>query len=252
MDELSSSELQEIWREAVEFAKFLRRIVIITIVTIFILLMPIHLTYGEPISFYLVKLAIRNPFIEVPGNIVLIMGEPAGPIRVILSSALLFGVLISSPISLILFYRYLRPALYPHERKIAIKVTLATGGLFYAGLTYGFLIIAPLTVKIMIAFSSVASVEPFINVADFYDFIIISTLATAIGFLIPLFVFIANRVFNIDLSLRKHWRYILILGYAVTAVLTPDPTPITALLIIGPPLTLSVIAEVVALRKKST
>ncbi len=247
---MSSSELQEVWREAVEFAKFLRRAVVVTLVTIFILLMPIHLTYGEPISFYLVKLAIRNPFIEVPGNIVLIMGEPAGPIRVILSSALLFGMLISSPISLILFYRYLRPALYPHERKIALKITLATGSLFYAGLTYGFLVIAPLTIRIMISFGGIAGVEPFINVADFYDFIIISTLATAIGFLIPLFVFIANRVFNIDLSLRKHWRYIFILGYAAMAVLTPDPTPITALLIIGPPLTLSVVAEVFALRGK--
>ena len=242
---------KDILREINEFLKFLRRIIILLIAMFVIMLMPISFSSREePLSLYLLKLSINSPFINVPENITLIMGEPGGPIRVILASSLFFAMIFGSPIALFLFYRYLKPALYPHERRIAVSMTLATAGLFYAGIIYGFLVIAPITIRIMFIFGSVAGAEPMITIASFYEFIVISVIATAVGFLIPIGVYLINRVLGIDLNLRKYWRYILVVTYAIVAVITPDPTPITALLIIGPPLTLSVVAELVAMKKK--
>lgn len=248
-NELTNSLLKEVS----EFIKLLRSITIIVIVTTIIMLIPINITYGEPLSFYLLRNVLNSPitrifpflgFNNTNNSIVLIAGSPVGPIRVVLSSALLFGLLISSPISLYLFYRYLKPALYPHERKKAVKIVLYTAFLFYGGIVYGLTVIAPLTMYILIYFGSIINVLPYIAVADFYEFIVLSTLATAIGFLIPLAIYILGKVLHIDINLRRYWRYILVVSYAITAVLTPDPTPITALLIVGPPLALGIIAEV--------
>lgn len=254
---MSDTSVEELWREAVEFVKVLRNIVITTLIAISILLIPLGIAEGMPLSFYLLRLSMESVVVEVvaswirlgnPNSLILIAGSPAGPIRVVLASALFFAILFSSPISLYLFYRYLRPALYPHERRAAIKIILATAGLFYGGLVYGFTIIAPITIRIMLYFGSVLKVEPYINVADFYEFVVFSVLATIVGFLTPLAIYILNRVLHIDLGVRRHWRYIIVVGYAILAVLTPDPTPVTALLIMGPPLTLSVAAEFLASR----
>ncbi len=256
---MSDNSVEELWREAVQFVKVLRNIVIIIIITVVILLIPLGITEGVPLSFYLLRLSIESRVIEVvaswlllrnSSSLILIAGSPTGPIRVVLASALFFAILFSSPISLYLFYRYLRPALYPHERRAAVRIILAIAGLFYGGLIYGFIIIAPITIRIMLYFGSVLNIEPYINVADLYEFIVFSILATMIGFLIPLAIYVLNKVFHIDLGIRKHWRYIVVAGYAILAVLTPDPTPITALLILGPPLTLSIVAEFLASRSR--
>lgn len=254
---MSSSGTEELWREAIEFARAIRNIAIVTLITILILLIPINLTKGVPLSFYLLRLSMESTITEAIsswmqlGNstsITLIVGSPAGPVRVVLASALFFGILFSSPISLYLFYKYLKPALYPSERRAAVKIMLSIAGLFYGGLLYGFLVISPIAIRVMLYFGSVLGVEPYVNVADFYEFVVFSILATVVGFLIPLAVYVLNRVFHIDLRMRKHWRYIIVVGYAILAVLTPDPTPVTALLIMGPPLALSVAAELLASR----
>jgi sec-independent protein translocase protein TatC len=252
---------KELLDEVMEFAKLLRRVTIITIVTIALMLVPINLTHGDPIAFYLMKTALCSviqrlfPVLGIDASntsIVLIAGSPVGPVRVLLSSALFFGLLISSPISLYLFYRYLKPALYSHERRLAVRIVLYTALLFYSGVAYGFTVIAPLTMFILVHLGSTLGVAPYVTVADFYEFIALSVLATAVGFLAPLAIYFINKAFHISLNLRKHWRYILVIGYAVTAAITPDPTPITALLIIGPPLASSVLAEVVASKRRGS
>lgn len=255
---MSDSIAQELWREAIEFVKVLRNIVIITLTVIVILLVPTSATNGMPLSYYLLITSVENVLVKrlIPwlygstSSLILIIGSPIGPIRVVLASALFFGIVFSSPISLYLFYRYLKPALYPYERRTAVKVVLAVAGLFYCGLIYGLTIITPVTIRIMIYFGTVLRVEPYVNIADLYEFIIFSVLATIAGFLIPLAIYILNKVFHIDLNIRKNWRYIFVIGYAVLAILTPDPTPITALLILGPPLAMSIIAESLASREE--
>ncbi|MCS7111978.1 MAG: twin-arginine translocase subunit TatC [Ignisphaera sp.] len=252
---MSNDSVEELWREAVEFVKTLRNIVIVTLASILILLVPTGLTKGVPLSFYLLKQSMESTVTEAvaswmrlgnSSSVTLIAGSPTGPVRVVLASALFFGILFSSPISLYLFYRYLRPALYPSERRTAVKIMLSIAGLFYGGLLYGFIVISPITIRIMLYFGAVLGVEPYINVADLYEFIVFSVLATVVGFLIPLAIYILNRVFHIDLHIRRHWRYIVVIGYAALAVLTPDPTPVTALLIMGPPLILCIAAELLA------
>lgn len=258
---MSNSDTEKLLREAAQFVKVLRNIVIVTLTTVLIMLIPLSITEGMPFSFYLLRLSMESRVVDMvtswirlnnSSSLILIAGSPTGPIRVVLASALFFAILFSSPISLYLFYRYIRPALYPHERRVAVKIILAIAGLFYGGLIYGFLIIAPLTIRIMLYFGGILRVEPYINIADLYEFIVFSILATMVGFLIPLAIYILSKVFYIDLGIRKHWRYILVAGYAVLAILTPDPTPITALLIIGPPLTLSIVAESLALKRRKS
>jgi len=123
----------ELIKEAVEFAKFLRRVVLIVVIVTFSMMIPVKLSYSEPPAFYILKkildslilgLLLRLDF-NSNNSIILIAGSPAGHIRVLLSSALFFGLLVSSPILLYFFYRYLRPALYPHERRAAVRVVFS-------------------------------------------------------------------------------------------------------------------------------
>ena len=237
---------KELIKEAKELFKVLRRIIIIYLVSTLLMLIPLSGSSSTPLCVCLLNLMLRVGLISLPEGVKLIMGNPVAPVRVMLASSAFFGLIFGSPPALIIFYRYLRPALYPHERHLAFKYTLVTAVLLYAGIIYGIFIIAPLTIKIMISLGYITGVEPVLLISDYYEFIVISVIATAISFLIPIPIYLLRRIFGIDLRIRKYWRYIFVIGYTITAIITPDPTPITAILILAPPLSLSIAAEIIA------
>ena len=54
VDEISG----ELIKEAVEFAKFLRRVVLIVVIVTFSMMIPVKLSYSEPPAFYIFE---ENP-----------------------------------------------------------------------------------------------------------------------------------------------------------------------------------------------
>lgn len=217
-----------------EFLGFLRRCALVLGVFFVVMLIPV--VDNQPISFAI----LLN--ILPPSNFSLILGSPVGGVMAILASAFFFAILFSSPLLLILFFKYLKPALYPNERKTAVKITLATTCLFYSGILYGFFIIAPISINILSALGS-ENIRPIISVDSYVEFVVFSVLSTAVGFLVPIGIYVLSALFNVKINLMKHIRYIFVGSYAIVALLTPDPTPITALLIISPPIILALITQ---------
>jgi len=235
--------LEEYGEELEELARTVKRIIYLFVALFLVLLVPVSFSPQKPICMHLLLFTLRYSPIGVPENVTLIMGSPIAPVKVLLSASLFFTLLIGMPFAVYMFYYYVKPDLDKAKRKCIAKICLVCLGLFYTGIIYGLLIIAPLTLKIMAYMGYTIGVVPVINIADYYEFIVISIVATAIGFLIPIPIYYARKMLGLDLNLRKNWRYIFVASYAVLAVLTPDPTPITTMLILAPPLTLAITAE---------
>ena len=131
-------------------------------------------------------------------------------------------------------FKYVDPALYPHERRMIYPFMAAFIGLFIAGLLFGLYIITPATFKAMVIFFGLVGAEPVIHVMDFYNTILIVTIATGIVFTSPVILVLLVRVGIISTeAVTKNRKWIYGMAYIVAAIITPDGGVFTNLILLG-------------------
>ena len=107
--------------------------------------------------------------------------------------------------------------------------------LFVLGVAYAFYIRVPATFTILYRFVDQARVMPFYAVKDFFEVITFGLFGTGIFYTFPLFIYIFVRIDLIRVEDLRNVRKELFVGLTVlTALLTPDPTPVSMLLMTIP------------------
>ncbi len=135
-----------------------------------------------------------------------------------------------APVSLYFLYKFVEPGLYPHERRIIRKYLIVIAVLFTAGALYGFYVVVPLTFMIALWIADLSGAAPLFSIQDFYQNILLGSLAIGVFFTFPLLVLALGKIGVVTYAtLRNNWRYVLFLTLALLAILTPDPTPTSAL-----------------------
>lgn len=107
--------------------------------------------------------------------------------------------------------------------------------LFLLGCAYACLVVAPLTTLVMLWLMAAGGAEPLLTVSNlFYNFSLI-LLATGAAFSLPVLLVIPAWLGLVSYEdLRSRWRYVVMGILVVTAAVTPDPTPISMLLLSAP------------------
>lgn len=167
-------------------------------------------------------------------------------IVLILEASILMGLIVSSPVIAYEVYKFIAPALYPHEKRFLTSFTLAFVAFFLGGVVYAYKVIAPLTLSVFLWMNSWLGLEPVFWVRDFYEFTIMLLIFIGALFTLPVVIVLAAyfKVFN-PRVLRKYWRYFIVAVFTLAAIITPDPTPISMTLVSIPFLTLYIIATFV-------
>jgi len=175
-------------------------------------------------------------------------------ISVMLKLALLLGLTLASPIVAYEIYKYVEPALYPHEQKFLYSFVISFTVLFIFGLYYSYTFIVPLTFLIFLWLNAAPGIAAVFSVEEFYDFILLGLFGVGIFFTLPVIIVLLVKFDVITPNvLTKRWRESVLAITVLTAILTPDPTPVTTLLLLLPILTLyaiSVGAAKIAYRRK--
>jgi sec-independent protein translocase protein TatC len=148
----------------------------------------------------------------------------------------LIGVVLSSPIIAYELYAYIKPALYPHERKHLLAYTGSFIGLFILGLIMAYFLIIPLTFKILVWFINSGGAVPFIGIRDFYNWVLTLLLASGIFYTLPVFVvmLVQYGIIPVRSLAGKKKLMIYFALFIILIIITPDPTPITATIILIP------------------
>ena len=144
--------------------------------------------------------------------------------------ALVFSVVVCCPIWIWQLLGFFLPALKPNERKWVIPTFFAMITLFVLGVIFCYFIILDAAFSWLLAQSAdVSTVIP--SLADFINTILLFEVAFGIAFELPLVIFYLT-VFNIVpyKKLRKSWRVVYIVLMVVCAMVTPDASPVTMIL----------------------
>ena len=171
----------------------------------------------------------------VKPEVMKLIGEKiTAPLEIYFIASLIFGLVFSSPVVGYEIFKYIDPALYPHERRMIYPFLVAFLGLFTVGLFFGLYIITPFTFKAMLIFFELVGAEPIITIMDFYMTILIVTLATGIVFTTPTILVLLVRVGLLSTkTIERNRKWIYGAMYIVAAIITPDGGMFTNLILLA-------------------
>lgn len=194
---------------------------------------------------YLVPLPSSNTFavfifnrIEhdlLPQGVHLVVTSPLSGFisQVVLS--LLLALVPTFPFFLYKMIQYLSPALFEHEKKAVMKFLVPLVALFIAGALFAYFVIIPLTFKLLFPYATSIGATPFFGVDEFINSVVSLMVATGVMFLLPLCMILLSFIGLVDGDFWKtKRRYALLFFLIFSAIITPDGTGVTMVLLFVP------------------
>lgn len=155
----------------------------------------------------------------------LIYTHPGTSFHILLSAALVFGIVLASPVILGQLWGFLSPALYAKEKRVILWVSIGMVLLFLAGLALSFFVVLPFTLQFLMGVESDA-LTPMISATEYFDFAISMCLALGLVFEIPIAILALTALGIVTPAfLSKYRRHSIVLCLAVAALITPGGDP---------------------------
>ena len=151
---------------------------------------------------------------------------------VYLKVAFFAAIFVASPIILTQVWKFVAPGLYKNEKKALLPYLIATPTLFLLGGMLVYYLIMPLAIKFFLTFETPAQINSLpiqleAKVNEYLSLIMRLIFAFGISFQLPVLLSLLARVGFINSEyLKKRRKYVIVIIFAVAALLTP-PDPIT-------------------------
>ena len=238
---MSEDEELSIWDHVQELSSRLRRIMVALIITMMIVMsLPADLEKIIKLDFSDYTLLVSK-IIEVlqeallPEGVTLIAFNWLDSFYIYVMIAFTISFIICLPYVATQVYAFLAPAIYENEKKGLIVFVSMFVFLFLLGVSYAYFILIPATFRVLYQFVYQTRVMPFYSVKDFFDIISFGLVGSGLFYTFPLVIYTLVVIDIITVDDLRRMRKQLFLGLAiVTAFLTPDPTPVSMLLMTIP------------------
>lgn len=204
----------------------LRRSVIISVTAIII---------GAVICFYFneaILSVIVLPLTELQQTLIVTGVTEAFFVKLKLS--LYAGFALTFPIVVWALWRFIKPALYPHERKYVYILLPSAVFLFVTGVLFAYFGILPLVLRFFI-FIAGENLETLFRVEQYVSFVTTFTIPFGLVFELPIVIFFLTKIGIIKPEVMiKNRKYALLIIFIMAAALTPGPDPISQLMMAIP------------------
>lgn len=160
--------------------------------------------------------------------------RPFGQLMMYFQVALVGGLVLSLPVIVYQIWKFIAPALHNHEKKHVKSVVFFTTFCFLCGLTFGYFIMLPLTLKFAAGFGSTIIENNF--ALDEYISIILSIIfAAGIVFELPVLSFFLSKIGVLNPRImRKYWRHSIVVIMILAAILSPGTDPVSQIVLAIP------------------
>ncbi len=232
LDELQQAKTMAL-RIAIFF--FLALIVILTIsvewVHFYVVTVPVPGPSGGSIASYFIQ-SVRNDL--VPQGVNIAATTPLESFGVFAGIGGAFALTLTFVYGLWEAWRFARPGLYPRERRGLAIIIVICVILMYAGARFAYDVLIPVIYKSLFAFVP-PGIVPLYGLGDLIWQVIGMMLVTAFAFLLPVGMFLCSASGLVPLRVwRRYWRHSFLALLITTAVLTPDGSGLSAVLMVVP------------------
>lgn len=183
----------------------------------------------------------------IPEPVIVVALGPVASFVAPIVIAFLVALLATFPAGLMLLYGFFAPALHPAERRGLALFALPAVGLFYAGAAFAYAVIIPETFAILYSFASPLGAVPMFALDEFVSSVFLLTLSTGLAFLLPVAMAATARIGLIPAAFwASHWRGAILAAVVFSAVITPDGSGVTMVLLALPLLGLYTLGTIAA------
>jgi sec-independent protein translocase protein TatC len=142
-----------------------------------------------------------------------------------IKAALIFGLILSSPLIFWFIWDFVRVGLYPHERKYINLFLPISLSLFLSGAALAFFVVFRYVLDFLFEFNKMLGLEPDMRISEWLSFALFMPVGFGVAFQLPLVMLFLDRigVFNVEIYLQK-WRIAILVIAIISMLLTPaDP-----------------------------
>lgn len=146
----------------------------------------------------------------------------AGQFNVFLNIILIGGFIIAFPYVFWQFWKFVRPALKDRELSKTKGVIFWVSFLFFIGVLFGYLIIAPYTVNFFANFSLADNIQNIWTISSYFSTIVPLIIGSGIAFQLPLMLYFLAKVGVVSVAfLKKYRRHAILIIVIFVSIITP-------------------------------
>ncbi len=224
----------------VEHLEELRRRLFVSLIAVFVGFL-VAWAWSQEI-FHWLEVPIQQ-FLE-PGD-KLAFTALADPFMLYIKVALLAGIFAASPVVLLQLWLFIRPGLYPHERRMVLPFLFFTTVFFLGGGYFGYRVAFPMVVRFLLGvgkdFKQVVTIQSY--------FAMMSKILLGLGlvFELPILVFFLARLGLVTARMMvRGLRWAILAIFIIAAVITPTPDVATQTVFAVPMILLYLLGILVA------
>lgn len=159
--------------------------------------------------------------VALPQGVKLLATGVVAPFMVPLKVTLFLAFLIALPIVLYQAWAYIAPALYRHEKRLALPIIVSSIVMFAVGMAYCYFIVFRMVFQFIAGFSP-DSVNFAPDIDSYFSFVLTMFVAFGLTFEVPIVVVVLNRLgFASYEKLVKIRPYVIVGAFIVAAIFTP-------------------------------
>ena len=190
----------------------------------------------------------------LPPDTMLVTQSPIDAMLTLFQISILLGIILTMPIHFYEFVKFVSPGLFPEEKKVIMLLVPSATLLFIAGTLFSYFLIAPFTFSYLYDYAGYIDATPMITVQEFLNFSLMLVLMVGVLFDLPVFMatFTAMGIVP-SIFWKRRWREAVMVILIIAAVITPDGTGVTQIIITLPMLLLywsGYLASMMVERKK--
>ncbi|HOX81653.1 MAG TPA: twin-arginine translocase subunit TatC [Chryseolinea sp.] len=157
-----------------------------------------------------------------------------GQFTITIIAALVIGLILSFPYIVWEIWRFIKPGLHKKEQSSSTGIVLVVSLLFALGISFGYYIIAPLMVYIMVNYQISDLIVNQFDITSYVSTFVTLVFGTGLLFQLPVVIYFLSKFGIVTPGfLRKYRKHSFVVILIVAAIITP-PDPISQIVITIP------------------
>ncbi len=171
----------------------------------------------------------------LPAHVLLVANGPLSAFNSQTLIALLMAFVITLPLFFYNIAKFILPALFYNERKIIISVLIPTILLFFIGMYFAYSFVIPPSFTFLFDYAAKAGITSLFSIEDFVSTVILFMVSVGVMFTLPVFIVILSLIGIIPVSIwKKNWRYAQFSFLVFSAIITPDGSGVSMVILTLP------------------
>lgn len=181
---------------------------------------------------WLMEYVLLKPAID--SGITLQNLRPFGQVILYMEVSLIGGIIISIPLILYQFWKFIAPGLLPTERRYISSIVAFSSLCFLAGIGFAYFVILPTAMLFFAGFGSSQIVNN-IAINEYMSFVVSLMIGAGFVFELPMVSWFLSKLGILTPAFMRHYRrHAIVAIFILAAVLTPGTDPISQVLLAVP------------------